>query len=139
MRIEDVQVIEAPVAKVWDLTVDVEHLPAVTPTMTSVERLDDGPIGVGSRARIKQPAQRPAVWTVTRFEPGSTFEWETRVLGMRMVGGHHLEAVDGGTRNTLVVEMSGRGSGLFGRLVGSRMATAIATENEGLRRAAEGN
>jgi uncharacterized membrane protein len=138
MRIEDVQVIEAPVEKVWDLTVDVEGLPAVTPTMTSVERLDDGPIGLGSRARIKQPAQRPAVWTVTRFEPGSTFEWETSVLGMRMVGGHHLEAVDGGTRNTLSVEVSGRGAGLLGRVIGSRMAAAIATENEGLRRVAEG-
>jgi len=36
--------------------------------MTSVERLDDGPITLGSRARVKQPGQRPAVWTVTELE-----------------------------------------------------------------------
>ena len=129
--------IAADVDRVWALTVDVERWPELTPTITSVERLDDGPVAVGSRARIKQPAQRAATWTVSRLEPGSRFEWGTRVGPVHMVGGHRLEAVDGGTRNVLTVELSGFGSRLLERLVGGRMRDAIATENLGFKRAAE--
>jgi uncharacterized membrane protein len=136
MLITDELVIDAPIGAVWNLTVDIEGLPGVTPTVTSVERLDDGPLGVGSRARLKQPGQRPAVWTVTRFEPQSDFAWSSSFLGIRMVGGHHLESVDGGTRNTLSIELTGFGSGMMGRLVGGRIAEAIATENRGFAAAA---
>src|SRR5215213_5897034 len=78
MHLEHRLEIDTPASVVWDLTVDVERWPETTPTMTSVERLDDGPLGVGSQARIKQPAQRPTVWTVTRFEPGRHFAWATK-------------------------------------------------------------
>jgi uncharacterized membrane protein len=135
--IRDEQQIAAGVDRVWALTVDVERWPELTPTVTSVQRLDDGPLGVGSRARVKQPAQRAAVWTVSRFEPGVAFEWGTRVGSVRMVGAHHLEAVEGGTRNVLTVELSGIGSGLVERLVGRRVREAIATENLGFKRSAE--
>ena len=63
--------------------------------MTSVERLDDGPLAVGSRARVA-PGQRARVWTVTRLEPGRLFAWEARALGVRMNGSHHLEATAAG-------------------------------------------
>ena len=57
MRIEDSIDIAAPVERVWELTMDVESWPQLTPTITSVKRLDHGPLAVGSAARIKQPAQ----------------------------------------------------------------------------------
>ena len=136
MQITDELLIEAPIETVWNLTADIDALPSITPTVTSVERLDSGPLTVGSRARLKQPGQRAAVWTVTRLEPNTHFEWATSMLGIRMVGGHHLEAVDGGTRNTLTVELTGFGSGVVGKLVGSRIAEAIATENRGFAAAA---
>jgi uncharacterized membrane protein len=129
--------IAAPVERVWDLTEDVESWPTITPTMTSVERLDEGPLRVGSRARVRQPRQRPTVWTVTVVEPGSQFVWEARVLGLRMVGAHRLEPVEAGCRNTLTIDLEGPGSGLMGRLLGGQIRRAITTENEGFRRAAE--
>jgi len=143
MIIEHELTIEAPVDVVWQLTTDVERWPSITPTMTTVERLDEGPMGVGSRARVKQPAQRATVWTVTRFEPTHLFEWEATVFGVRMVGRHLIDAVDDGTshpasRNRLQIEMTGRGAGLMGRLTGGRIRKAITTENEGFKRAAEG-
>jgi uncharacterized membrane protein len=137
MQLASELTIAAPVERVWDLTEDVESWPSITPTMTSVERLDDGPLRVGSRARVRQPRQRPTVWTVTVVEPGSQFVWETRVLGLRMIGAHRLQPVATGCRNTLTIDLEGPGAGLMGRLLGGPIQRAISTENEGFRRAAE--
>ena len=138
MQLRHEVVIDAPAPVVWALTVDVESWPQVTPTMSSVSRLDDEPFGVGSRARVKQPKLRAAVWTVTRFEPGSVFEWSTRTMGMTMTGGHHLEAIDDGhCRNVLTLTASGPTATLLGWLLSRPMRAAIATENAGFKRAAE--
>ncbi len=137
MTITHELVIDAPVEQVWALTVDVESWPTMTSTMTSVERLDDGPLRVGSTARIKQPGQPARVWTVTALEPNEEFAWETKAFGMRMVGGHHLEPLANGCRNVLSVEISGAWSGVAQALLGSQFRKAITTENEGFRAAAE--
>ena len=130
--------ISAPTATVWGLTVAVEGWPDVSPTtMTSVERLDNGPLQVGSTARIVQPRQRPSLWTVTQLEPGRVFVWTTRVVTVVTTAIHRIEPTPHGCRNTLSVELGGFGSGLVRRLVGRRIQEAIATENEGFRRAAE--
>ena len=130
-------IIEASVDEVWALTVDIEGWPDTTPTMTSVERLDEGPLRIGSRARVVQPKQRPTVWTVTALDAPHTFEWEAKVLGVTMVGAHHLVPVDDGVRNELRLRLSGFGSGLLRRLLGGTFRSAIETENQGFKRAAE--
>ena len=136
MRFENTVVIDAPVDTVWDMTIDVARWPSITPTMTRVQRLDSGPMRVGSQARIKQPGQAEAVWTVTRLTDGREFTWQTRRLGLTMTGSHHLEPAGTGTRNTLTLDVSGRGSAVFGRLFGRLMRNAIATENASFRAAA---
>jgi len=137
MVIRDVVQIAAPVETVWALTLDVERWPSLSSTMTSVERLDDGPMVVGSRARIHQPHQRPRVWTVTTLDAPTRFEWETTVGPIRMVGLHHIEATAEGCRNHLGVRLEGPGARLAGLLLGRSLRTAIATENRGFRIAAE--
>jgi uncharacterized membrane protein len=137
MRWEDTVTIEAPAEVVWDLTLDVAAWPGITPTMTSVERLDGGPIHVGSSARVKQPRQTTAVWTVTRLEQGREFTWQTKRMGMTMTGSHVVEPVGDHCRNRLSMDVEGRGSVLFGRMFGRMVATAIATENAGFRAKAE--
>lgn len=104
MHCEHTTLIPAPVASVWRLTTDITAWPTFMPTVQRVERLDSGPLRVGSSARIKQPAQTPAVWTVTRLEPMREFTWQTRRMGLRMTGRHLLEPVTGGTRNTLIID-----------------------------------
>jgi len=128
----------APVERMWSLTEDLEAWPAVTPTMTSVQRLDDGPLRTGSRARVVQPRQRPAVWRVRSVEPPHAFVWEATTSGMRLVAGHHLTEVDGGTRNLLVLDVLGAGGVVLGRLARPVLRRALATENDGFRRVAEG-
>ncbi|MGE3960094.1 MAG: SRPBCC family protein [Dehalococcoidia bacterium] len=138
MKIEHRIEIAAPVERVWELTLDVEAWPQLTPSITSVRRLDTGPMALGSQARIKQPAQSERTWTVTELQPLRRFAWATKVMGATMTGGHDLEAVPGGTRNTLSVRVEGALAPLLGLLIRRPIAKAIAMENEGFKRAAEG-
>ncbi len=138
MRLTHETDILAPPDRVWSLTEDVAGWPDVTPTMTSVERLDEGPLRAGSRARVVQPRQRPAIWRVRSVEPPRAFVWEATTAGVQLVAGHHLTEVDGGTRNLLVLDVLGARAPVVGRLAGPMMRRALATENDGFRRAAEG-
>jgi uncharacterized membrane protein len=130
--------IAAPIERVWSLTEDIEQWPTITPTMTTIVRLDNGPLKVGSTARVKQPRQRARVWTVTRFDPNETFAWQSRILGMPVVGTHSMASRgDGSTANTLTLEMSGVMSRLTGRILASTLRQALATENAGFKQHAE--
>lgn len=130
--------IDAPILKAWVLTIDVESWPQHTPTMTKIERLDAGPLGIGSTALVKQPGQRARVWTVTTFEPEQCFAWSTRAMGTTMTGRHEMTPSDTGTIQTLTVEIEGRLSPVVGALVRGPIAKAIAQENQGFKTAAEG-
>jgi hypothetical protein len=137
MDIRSDLLIHSTPARVWALTVDVERWPDLAPTMTSVTRLDAGPLRVGSTARVVQPFQRPTVWTVTHLEPMAYFEWFAKVGTITMTARHRLVPEAAGVRNELEVEFSGLGSRLARRLIGSKIREAITIENEGFRRAAE--
>ncbi len=137
MRWEDEIVIDAPADVVWALTADVEQWPTATPTMTRVVRLDEGPLRVGSQARIKQPGQAEAVWTVTALDEGREFTWQTTRMGLTVIGSHLVEPVGDGCRNTLGIDVRGRGAGLFWALLGALLRRTVRTENRGFRDAAQ--
>lgn len=141
MRWETSTQIDAPASLVWELTVDVAAWPTFTPTMRRVERLESslehGPFGAGSSARIKQPGQAPAVWTVTRFEAGRSFSWQTNRMGLTMTGSHLVTPQGDGCVNTLSIELTGRGSRVFWFLLGPLLRRSIVTENAGFKRKAE--
>lgn len=136
MQVQNTIHIDAPIERVWGLTMDVETWPEITPTMTSVELLD-APLRVGSSARIKQPGQRERTWTVSALEPKRSFAWSTTLLGLSMTGAHHLEESGDGTQNTLTVDIDGPLAAVVGPLMKRPIAKAIAAENEGFRVAAE--
>jgi uncharacterized membrane protein len=136
MRIEHHIDIEAPAPLVFALNTDVEAWPRLTPTVTSVELLDPGPLALGSRARIVQPGQRPTVWTVTVFEPDRTFTWEARAMGVPMAATHVVEPTPTGCRNTLRLDLRGPGGRVLGTLLGRKLRSVLTTENDGFRRAA---
>jgi uncharacterized membrane protein len=116
MRFEASIEVEAPAERVFEVYSDVEHWPDWTASVTSVERLDDRPFGIGSRARVRQPRLPVAVWEVTELEPGRSFAWVARGPGVLSTGRHVVEpAGDGGRcRVTAALEQGG----LLGPLLG---------------------
>ena len=132
MYFEETTLIDAPVDLIWRLTTDLADWPSFIPTVQRVERLDTGPLRVGSTARLKQPGQTAAVWTVTALEPERDFTWQTHHLGLRMTGRHLMEPTDTGTRNTLVLDAAGPLAGVFGPL----MRSAIRREGAAFARQA---
>jgi uncharacterized membrane protein len=137
MRWERTVLIEAPADRVWRLTLDIMNWPSFMPTVRRVERLDQGPIRVGSSARIKQPGQTPAVWTVTKLEPGREFTWQTRRLGTTMTGSHVVEAVGDTCRCTLAIDVAGPFSGPFGAMFGGLFRKALDAESAAFKAKAE--
>ena len=133
MIIEDTIYIEAPPNVVWSITEDVERWPEWTPTITSVIRLDDGPFGLGSAARVKQPGQPESEWTVTEFVPGERFVWETRRPGLHMRASHEMKAERAGTANLLRVEATGVMAVLLWPVLRLAVPWALLQENRGLK------
>lgn len=136
MQITHTTTIDAPVERIWALTLDLDRLPSITPTVTGVERLDDGPVRVGSRARLTQPGLPPRVWTVETLDEPNRFSWATRLLGVRMVGVHDLApAGEGRCQLSLRVVFEGRGAALLVRLGRRSIARSLAAEAAGFAHA----
>lgn len=132
MQITESIIVDAPIDRVWELTIDLEALPSVTPTVTRVERLDDGPVQVGTQARLSQPRLPRLVWTVETLDAPNRFTWATRLFGVRMVGVHELASVGANqTHLTLGVAFEGRGAAGMARLTGRSIARALEMEAEG--------
>lgn len=136
MRYEETTLIDAPIDLIWRLTTQIENWPTFLPTMRQVERLDTGDLRVGSTARVKQPGQSSAVWTVTRLEPLREFTWETSRTGLRMTGRHLLEPVGTGTRMTLALETTGAAAGIVSTLLGGLLRSSLRREAAGFARQA---
>lgn len=99
--------VEAPPARVWEVLVDVTRWPEWTPTVDSVERLDDGPLAVGSQVVLRQPRLPKASWTVTEVVAGRSFTWEATSPGIRSVATHEVVADGDGSRVTLELTQLG--------------------------------
>jgi hypothetical protein len=128
--------IAAPPQRVFEELCDVERWPEWTPSMTRVQRLDDGPLAVGSRARVRQPKLFPAVWRVVALDTQG-FTWFTENLGVQTIGRHSVEARKDGCQVTLTIRFTGLLARLMGRLYGKRCHEYLTMECEGLRKRCE--
>ncbi|GIF70798.1 SRPBCC family protein [Asanoa siamensis] len=128
----------ADLASAWAVLRDVTDWPRWTRSMTSVERLDEGPLRLGSRARIKQPGMPPLVWEVTTFVDEAEFSWTNHSPGVRTVGRHLIgTTAGGGTRITLELHQTGPLAGVLNLLSGRRNRRYLALEVAGLKAASE--
>jgi uncharacterized protein YndB with AHSA1/START domain len=130
--------INASPDRVWAVLTDVERWPEWLASYTSVDRTDEGPLAVGSAARVRQPGLSPATCTVTELVPGQEFTWSSTAAGVRTTGRQVVQPLaDDRARLALSIEQSGLLAGLVGLLLGPKIRRFIAIESEGLRAAAE--
>ncbi len=130
--------VQAPPQRVWAVMHDIERWPEWTWTVRSVERLDAGPLAIGSRALIRQPKLIPARWEVTELDEGRSFTWITRSPGVRVTATHGVKASPSGSRATLSLRFSGLLGPLAARLTGRLTKRYLSVEAEGLRERSEG-
>ena len=129
--------VDAPPERVWAVVADVERWPERIPTVHAVERLDAGPLRVGSRTRLEQPRLPTAVWTVTELAEGSSYTWESRSPGVTVTAAHVVEPHPDGSRLTLSVTVSGPMSRIGWLMTRSLTKRYVETEAASLRRVAE--
>jgi len=129
--------IEAAVEKVWATTLDIEHWPDWTPTVTRARRLGSSPVGVGSRVLIEQPKLPPALWVVESLEPGRSMTLKSGLPGMRVIAHHRLEPFGAGCRVTLSVRFEGLFGGALARWTGDLNDRYLELEANGLKRYCE--
>lgn len=137
MRYVREETVHAPAERVWELLVDVAGWPNWTQSMREITRLDDGPLAVGSRARVTQPKGRPTVWTVTELEPLRNFTWVVRQPGLSFEALHWIQDAGDHVRTRLEFAAHGPLGWLASLLGGSRIRSYVDMESAGLKRAAE--
>ena len=131
--------IAAPAARVWEVLTDVERWSEWTETVTSVKRLDEGPLRTGSRATIDQPKIPETEYVVSDLEEGVSFAWVAKGPGVTTTARHELEPLaDGGTRVTLSVEQRGAVGAVMGRFYRGLTDRYLANEAAGLKARCEG-
>jgi uncharacterized membrane protein len=132
--------VDAPAEVVWEVLSDVARWPQWTPTVTSVERLEVGPLRIGSQARLRQPRLREAVWEVTELVEGRLFTWQSKAPGVTTIGRHEVVPEGNGSRVTLGIEQAGPLGGMVALLWGRLTQRYIELEGESLaKRVARGS
>ena len=129
--------IAAPPERVWAVVVDGERWPDLIPTVEAVERLDAGPLAVGSRTRLRQPRLPAGVWTVTEFAEGSSYTWESLSPGVVVTAAHVVEPHADGSRLTLALTVSGPLSGIGWLMTRSLTRQYVEADAAAVKRAAE--
>jgi carbon monoxide dehydrogenase subunit G len=129
--------IAAPPARVWEVLTDVERWPERIPTVEAVERLDAGPLAIGSRTRLRQPRLPEAEWTVTELAEGTSFTWASTSPGVTVTAAHAVSPTPGGTRLDISVTVTGAMAPVGWLMTRSLTRRYVETEAESLRQAAE--
>jgi uncharacterized membrane protein len=137
MDLQHIIEIAAPPEAVWKTLIDVERWPEWTASVNKVERVEKSIFGLGSQARIEQPKLAKTVWTVTRFEPAKSFDWESRTTGSHTVAGHVIEPSSVGSKVTLTVRVSGWAAKLLQGFLKPLTERYMAMEAEGLKKVCE--
>lgn len=134
---EQIAVAAAP-DRVWAVYADVTTWPQWTASITSVELLDGATtLGLGTRARIRQPKLPVAVWEVTAIEPGHSWTWVAKAPGVRTTATHTVAADGAGTRVDSELAQEGALGWLIARAYAGLTRRYLAMEAAGLKRRCE--
>lgn len=125
--------IRASPERVWAVLSDVERWHEWTPSIIRIERLDSGPLAVGSRARVHQPRLPVNDWQVIALEEGKGFTWIAVNPGVRVTAQHRIEPTDRGSRVLLSTNFEGILGAVVGRLTRELNERYLRFEANGLK------
>jgi hypothetical protein len=100
------KVYPAPPAEVFALFTDLDRLPARVKDITKIERLTNGPVGVGTKyneTRIVFKKEATVMFDVTAFEPNARFEILAHSCGAEYRTDHRFTPDGAGTRVDLTL------------------------------------
>ena len=129
--------IQAPPEVVWSVWADVERWPEWTESVSRVERLDPGPLAVGTRVRIRQPKFPTVVWRVTDLDEGRGWTWVSASPGALVTASHRVEPHPGGSRAIAAIWYAGPIARLVGWLSRSLTERYVGMEAAGLKARSE--
>lgn len=127
----------ASTTQLWGVLGDLERWGDLLPTFLWVRHLGQGPVGVGSRFRVRQPGLPAAVYAITAWEPGQGFAWASRAPGVQSRATHTIVPTGPGCRLDLSFDWVGPLAPAVRALAGSKGAAMVQSEVETLTRLAE--
>ncbi len=133
MKVAHAHHIAAPPELVWSVAIDIDNWPNWTPTVDRAKRLDGGQFRLGSQAVLNQPGLPEITWTVTLFEDGERFVWESTLRGIPVAATHEVIPSDNGCTSQLYFETLGLIGALLGPFLRRPIQEAIERENNGLK------
>ena len=129
--------IAAPAERVWAVMSDVERWHEWTDSITSVQKLNPGPLAVGTRVKVRQPGLPPALWTVSEIEPGKRYTWISTAPGLLVTATHSVVRAGKGSQASLSIHYGGILGGGLAKLTGGLNDRYIAMEAAGLKHRSE--
>lgn len=132
--------IAAPPDTVWRIISRLDEWHRLLPTVDDVTRSGpaDGPIGVGSAFRLRQPGLPAADYVITEWHPGAGFTWESTAPGVRAIASHVLRSDGAATVLRLGIEWTGPGAWLMRLLLSGKARRYVEQEAASFARLAEG-
>jgi len=126
--------IRVPPARIWPVLLDVERWPEWTTSVTRVQRMDIGPLSLGSRTRIWQPRLMPSVWCVTSLDERSySFTWATHSYGLKIIARHQIIPARTNSRVVLTLAYTGLLGAIMSRVYRKLTMDYLTREGTGLR------
>lgn len=125
---------------VFDYCSDHTHEPDWNPMMKNIERLTDGPTGVGTRYAIKFVKGPPMIMECTHYEPPTAWSLVGESRAMRARGSWWVAPTSAGARLTMRTELELHGLlKVAGPLVRRKQQILFQRDLENIRERLEGS
>lgn len=97
--------IRRPPDDVFEFLSDLRHELDWNPEATQIEKLTDGPVGVGTRFEAKWRRTRPTIVEVDRYERPTSWRTRSKALGIEVLASGEVAATPGGSRYTIRLDL----------------------------------
>jgi hypothetical protein len=98
-----------PPDEVFDFLSDLRHELDWNPETIRVEKLTDGPVGVGTRFRAQWKRTQPTLVEVIQYDRPTAWATRSQAMGMEVVASGEVSAAPGGSRYAIRLDLRPRG------------------------------